>query len=316
MDVQQRPATTVTEATGYAHEAYADSLSEFGEPFPLHFCGGWLLKRKIYESNYYDLTGCYPLFACLDPSRLDKDLEQVGNDAVSVSLVTDPFGGFDERYLKDCFPDVVVPFKEHFVVDLGRPARLFVTPHHAYEARKALREVSILEELNPSSFLSEWVDLYASLIKRHDIKGIRSFSAGSFAKQLTVPGMVMFRAVRDRETVGVLLWYVQGDVAYCHLGASNDVGYKARASFALYAHAIERFADAGFRWLDLGAGAGLSGDGTDGLSRFKRGWSTGTRTAYFCGRITDQAKYLRLTGAKVPVVESGYFPAYRQGEFS
>ena len=57
----------------------------------------------------------------------------------------------------------------------------------------------------------------------------------------------------------------------------------------------------------------INNDGTDGLSRFKRGWSTGTRTAYFCGRIFDHARY-----SEIMSVEGGgttdYFPAYRKGE--
>jgi hypothetical protein len=50
------------------------------------------------------------------------------------------------------------------------------------------------------------------------------------------------------------------------------------------------------------------------LSRFKRGWATGTRTAYFCGRIFDRANYREITRAS-GCMATDYFPAYRQGEF-
>jgi hypothetical protein len=52
-----------------------------------------------------------------------------------------------------------------------------------------------------------------------------------------------------------------------------------------------------------------------GLTRFKRGWATGTRPVYFCGRIFQRERYEQLArqgGAPV----SGYFPAYRHGEFA
>jgi hypothetical protein len=65
------------------------------------------------------------------------------------------------------------------------------------------------------------------------------------------------------------------------------------------------------RWLNLGAGAGLQAGGDDGLTRFKRGWSTGTRQSWFCGRIFDQRRYDRaVRGAG----SGSYFPAYRHGE--
>ena len=112
----------------------------------------------------------------------------------------------------------------------------------------------------------------------------------------------------------MVLWYKQGDIAYYHLGAYNDLGYLQKASFALFWTLIEYFASHKTRWLALGAGAGSQNDGQDGLTRFKRGWSTGTRTAYFCGRILDRQKYLEITQAK-QIPATNFFPAYRLGEF-
>ena len=80
-------------------------------------------------------------------------------------------------------------------------------------------------------------------------------------------------------------------------GAYSDTGYELRASFALFWVAIEYFAATDLQWLNLGAGAGVR-NSKDGLTRFKRGWSNGTRTAYFCGRIFDRAKYLKVTRSK------------------
>ncbi|HAM51938.1 MAG TPA: hypothetical protein DCP92_15090 [Nitrospiraceae bacterium] len=76
---------------------------------------------------------------------------------------------------------------------------------------------------------------------------------------------------------------------------------------------IEYFS-AKVRWLDLGGGAGLKNNAKDGLSEFKRGWSTGTRTVYFCGRIFDRKKYAEIENAR-GITETDYFPSYREGEF-
>lgn len=300
--------------TGYMHPLYAESLGEFGKPRELPQCGAWILERQIPGLSYRDAMGCYPLFACQDWSQLHADLKNLRKELVSLSLVTDPFGDYDVTYLRRCFRDVVIPFKQHFVVDLSRPMNTFVSKHHSRYAQKALGNVSIERCDDPQQFLNEWVDLYANLVATRNITGIPAFSKTTFARQLSVPGIVAFQAVREERTVGMLLWYIQEGVGYYHLGAHSPVGYDLRASFALFWFAIEYFAANGLRWLNLGAGAGVGGDGTDGLSRFKRGWSTGTRTAYFCGRIFDRAMYSEIVKAK-GISATDYFPAYRKGEF-
>jgi hypothetical protein len=301
--------------TGYLHPDYAQSLADFGTPRCLEKCGGWILDRPIMGFSYRDAMGCYPLFACQDWQQLHADLETVGDDLVSLSLVADPFGEHDAAYLQQCFPDVSRPFKEHFVVDLDRPLSTFVSKHHRRYAQKALQTVHVERCQAPVQFLDDWVDLYATLIERHSIKGVSAFSKSAFAKQLQIPGIVAFRASHQDATVGMILWYTQREVSYYHLGAYSTIGYELRASFALFWRALEHFGESGLRWLNLGAGAGATSNGTDGLSRFKRGWSTGTRTAYFCGRIFDRAKYSEIVKAR-QVPATGYFPAYRLGEFA
>lgn len=298
--------------TGYLHPCYAESLAEFGLPRELPRCQGWILKRQIPGFSYHDGMGCHPLFVCRDWSQLHSDLKGLEADLVSLSLVTDPFGEYDLDYLKECF-DVVIPFKQHFVADLLQPMDVIASEHHRYYAQKSLRNVQVERCLDPSKFLDEWVGLYATLIERHNLKGINAFSKTAFEKQLSTPGMVMFRAVYQGTTVGLDLWYVQGEVGYGHLVAVSPEGYRLRASYALKWFIIQYFIDR-IRWLDLGAGAGVKSDNTDGLSLFKRGWSTGSRTAYYCGRIFNRARYSEIVEAK-GIPPTIYFPAYRKGEF-
>ena len=308
------PPISAVEATGYLHQSYAESLAEYGEPHKLPGSGGWVLRRRIPGSDYDDSMGCYPLFSCRDWSGLRDDIEDLAGELVSLALVTDPFGDYDVPYLRQCFEDVVIPFKEHFVADLNLPPDTFIHPHHRRYARKALGEVSVERCISPSSFLDDWIAMYGTLTERHAINGLVRFSRESFAKQLSVPGMVAFRVLYDEATVGMALWYRQGDVAYYHLGAYSTRGYELRASFALFSRAIEYFAQSGLRWLNLGGGAGAGATATSGLSRFKQGWSNCTRTAYFCGRIFDRKKYAEIVEA-TGTPATNYFPAYRLGEF-
>ena len=312
--LQVRPAKEVEMITGYMHHGYAESLVEFGTPRHLPLSGGWILERQIPGSQYKDAMGCYPLFACRDWSQLYLDLKEIADELLSLAVVTDPFGNYDVNCLQQCFVDVAIPFKEHYIIDLSRPMSTFVSKHHCRYAQKAFGDISVERCDDPQRFLSEWVDLYASLVTKHNITGIPAFSKTAFAQQLSVPGIVIFRAICDERTVGMLLWYVQGKLGYYHLGAYSSLGYDLHASFALFWFVIEYFAANGLRWLNLGAGAGVEGNGTDGLSRFKRGWSTGTRTAYFCGHIFNRTKYLETVQAK-EISITDYFPAYRAGEF-
>lgn len=293
---------------GYRHPAYAASLAEFGTPLALTACGGWVLLREIPGERLADATGCYPLFCCSHWQALAEDLETLAKHAIAVCMVADPFGAFDVVALGRVF-DVVRPFKQHFVVDLAsgcaRPSS-----HHRYYANRALRQIDVDVSGNPVAHLNEWVGLFANLVSRHGITGVAAFSERSFALQFAVPGIVMLRAAHRGTTVAAQLWYVDGDVAYSHLAAATQEGYRLRASYALHGAAIAYFASR-VRYLDLGSGPGAMRSESDGLEGFKRGWATGTRPAYFCARVLDPTAYRSLTGT-TRIDSSEYFPLYRQ----
>ena len=299
--------------TGYKHPGYASSLAEFGKPLELPKCGGWILKRDIPGTSYFDAMGCYPLFLCDDWAQLVVDIQNLMGHLISITLVTDPFGNYNLSMLEDCFQDMVKPFKQHYVVDLDLPILNFVSDHHRRNARKALQNVAVELCPEPLNYIDEWVYLYSQLIEKHQIRGILRFSREVFTKQCVVPGIVMLRAIYNGVTVGMVLWYVVGERSYYHLGAYSPIGYELKASFALFWRAVEYFVGK-VRWLNLGAGSGLDSNVNNGLSRFKRGWSTGTRTAYICGQILDPTQYSNIIKSK-HIRETDYFPAYRLGEF-
>jgi Acetyltransferase (GNAT) domain len=307
---------TRSPARGYAHADYASALADFGSPRWLSACGGWVLERPIRaDSAAHDAMGCYPLFCCADWNGLPDDLERLERDLVSLVLVTDPMADLPPAWLARCFGDLARPFKEHYVADLSQAAEQFVDAHHRRNARQALGNVNIEVTESPYLWAAEWTSLYQQLIAHHSITGLPAFSTTSLTAQLKVPGAIAVRARHGDATVAMLVWYVDDDVAYYHLGASSPEGYARKASFGLFWESLAYFADRGIAWLELGSGAGTVASNDDGLSRFKRGWSTGTRTAYLCGRIFDPGAYAALTADSG--VESGkYFPAYRTGEFT
>ncbi|MBV8686773.1 MAG: hypothetical protein JOZ90_07600 [Alphaproteobacteria bacterium] len=302
------------DARGYLSDAYAEALAEFGRPRRLPRSGGWILEREVPGTALRDAMGPYPIFSCRDWRALEADLDEI-SDLVSLSLVADPFGAHDPELLGRCFPDRMVAFKEHFVTDLGAADLSTVSKHHRYYARRALAalDLDLLEGEAAAAFAPEWSRLYGVLAARHGLTGIKAFSPASFEKQLRVPGAVVLRARHEGATVGAHIWYLQEGVAFSHLAAVDERGYALMAAYGLYAFALEKLKGRAAR-LNLGAGAGAAGDAADGLTRFKRGWATGTVPVHFCGRIFDPAAYEAAARARPAPPASGYFPIYRAGE--
>ena len=294
---------------GYLTPDYAASLSALGTPYRLPRSGGFIFERRIPDSLRVDAVGCYPLFCCGDWSRLSEDLTRLEHDIVSLVLVADPFGNYDLGTLRECFQRVV-PFKKHFVTDLGRPINSIVSPHHQRYARKSLRTNAVERCERPVAHTDEWVALYSQFVRHKDVRGPAVMGPQCLARQLSVPGLAMFRANHEGQTTGLHLWYVMNDVAYAHLAAYNDAGYKTGASYALFWTALQYFQCQGVKWMHLGGAAGPANRDWDGLSSFKQGWSTESRAAYLCGRICNEVTYRELVG-DARFLKGDYFPEYR-----
>ncbi len=302
------------ELKGYGSPEYADAFREWGEPLWLPHARGFLLKRPISGTPYYDASNCYPLFTCANWAGLEREMETLRRNLVSLVLVTDPFANFNYERMLNIFPDLFRPFKYHHIVELGQFSWQTLSYHHRRNLKKALNEVDVEFCPLPEIYLNEWTELYQYLIQRHGIRGITAFSRESFRKQLQVPGLHLFRAMRDGRTIGMILWMVQGYVAYYHLAAYSPEGYRYRASYALFWNSIEYFRKMELDYLNLGSAAGLKQDDTSGLARFKRGWATGSRLTYLAGVIFQRDVYQAVLEQK-GLKENGFFPAYRKTEY-
>lgn len=293
--------------SGYADAGYAHSLIEFGEPRALPRSEGWLLERPVPGGEGRDLMGPYPLFACRDWAALASDLEALEDRAVSVVLVADPLGGAGEDDLARAFPDLMRAYKHHHVRDLEQAGD--VPAHHRRHIRRAAAALDVVVCTDPALHLDDWTRLYAGLVERHGLVGIRAFSRAAFARQLALPGLVAVRAERNGATVGMALWLEDAPDAHYHLAAYSPEGYEVSASYAIFEHAFRHLRARGVRWVDLGGSVG-EGSAAAGLERFKHGWASGARTAYLCGRVLDRAAYEQLSAGR----NAGWFPAYRAAE--
>ena len=296
---------------GYLSNQYAKSLNEFGEPIYMKHCGGWILKRRIPGSDYYDAMSLYPLFCCKRWENIQRDIDEISDSIVSLTLITNPF--IDTKANEDVFSEKMATFKPHYVLDLTPKLSDSFSSHHSYYVRRSLKDISVEIVRDKTSFVEKWIRLYQYLVDRHNITGIQAFSERSFRQQMKVPGLYCFQAKNDLgDVVGAELWFKQGDRVYSHLSAYNAEGYDLSASYAIHGKALEYFKELGARWVDLGGGAGIDTDGTDGLSKFKKGWVNTEKDVHLCGVILNRGVYSKLSE---DVGLTDYFPKYRYGEF-
>lgn len=256
------------------------------------------------------------MFFCSDWDPLIDDLRELDQEkVVAVFLVTEPFGNHNQRSLKECFPDKMIEFKDHFVADLDEPINDIISKHHRKKARRSLKDVEIEITSEPMDHLEDWIGLYDNLIRKRGIQDFRMFSHDSFKSQFSINGLDVIRASIDDETVGMQLWMNHGEHAYAHLSAYSDLGYERSASYAIRYFAIEHYKEMGLMKLDLGGTSGLSDSFDKGLMKFKEGWSNQREPVYFCGRILNKDQY-ELICKNRSIENTDYFPAYRKGEFN
>ena len=296
--------------SGYKSKHYAQAFAHIGEIQHLSKSKSWVIERNIEDSQYSDVIGCYPLFSCSNWDKLSEDLQGFSNRAIAFSLVTDPFGDFNEADLKSTFPDVCKPFKTHYILDLEQDIKSVVKSNHLRNAKKAFKKLDIERVAQPLECLDSWTTLYDHLVQRHNIQGIASFSVDAFKQQFETPGLIVYRALLDGKVSGMVLFYEMDSTVYYHLGAYSQDGYENRASFGIFLKAINDFKSRNMKWLNLGSGAGTSDANDDGLVRFKKGWASETRTAWFCGKILNHSAYQDLA-SKTGSLSASFFPAYR-----
>lgn len=290
-------------ACGYLSAAYAASLAALGRVGSLGETGGFVIEREIAGSAAVDLMGPYPFLSCTHWDALGEAVAGLGADAVSLTLLTDPFCPLSAGQLAVIFP-LRRLLHDHYLIDLDAPPAL--SRHHQRKLRRA-RAVELRAGPAQTSDLDDWARLYEVLIARKSIEDLRKYNRESFRHQLSVPGAHLVSAWEQGEMVGADLYYQDGDRVFAHLSAYSDRGYAQSVSYPMIGRAIEYFRGKS-EFIDLG---GVPA-GASGLLEFKAGWTGVTRPSYLCGKVLNPARYAELCKG---LAETAYFPAYRQSEF-
>lgn len=297
---------------GYQHHLYAKSFSEIGEPLFLHRANGWLIKRQIPNSPLYDAMGPYPLFFCKNWDFLIEEIDSIKDQVLTVALVIGPFEDIPKEAFTHHF-DIFQSYKDHYVLDTTLPYHEIISRSHQHAALKSLRKIEVDLQISPNIDIDEWCYIYNKLIQHHNITGIRAFSYESMLNQIAIPNTHYYRALCDGEIIGGNLFFIQNDVAYYHLSCSTETGYKLHANYATIWTAIIDLSKK-VRFIGFGGGTKTNDGKLDGLSQFKKGWSSSTKKSFFLGKINNKQQYMDLLENK-SISDIAWFPAYRSGEY-
>jgi hypothetical protein len=285
--------------TGYRSGDYADSLKHIGAPVWMPRSECWALSREIEGTHYRDLAGTYPLIQPNSIESLLEDLSELGDRYVSFVGVLDPMAHYS-----DSAPSVITPFKPHYVAHL--PTLMQRGPSStAVRNTQFAKNLVQVGSLSPQTFYEDFSVLYSQLRERHGDLGFADFDSYAIRKQLNTPGAVCYRVVRKDQIVGGCMFYVKDSTAYYHLSAQNDAGYASCAAYAMMDFALYDLNANGVQWVHLGSGSSASG--IDGLSQFKRRWSTESRTSHLVKMTMNNEAYRTLSGQRT----TGFFPTYR-----
>ncbi len=288
----------------YATLEYARTLANAGTPLDIQEWQCPVMVRP-WGDEYRDAIGPYPL-ACLSPdSDLFGGLQRLRvAGLLTATLVVDGLVGPPLATLRESF-DVAGAYKTHYLMDPAvgpyRP-----TPHHAHEIKRAIKRGVEVRFVDLHDIIEAWCGLYEQLQSRHDIAGAQRFSHESFRQLADCQGLHTVGAYWNDLLVSCHLWFEHEGRVWSHLAASNDDGYANGAAYAIYDVALQHFSR---QLVNLGGAAGIERDSSDGLARFKAGFSNRTTIAHIFGSVLNPSVYAVLTQ---PTLSSGgYFPAYR-----
>ena len=288
----------------YASAAYAAGLSHVGAPFEVPEWGGHVLVRPTPSGEGLDAAGPYPLTMLTAEADVAGGLLRLkAAGAVSAVIVLDAARGPPAASAEAAF-DFARPFKAHFFHDRA-VGPLELQKHHRYELRRAMAEVST-REIRLADHAQDWLHLYAALEAKHDVGGVHAFPAAHHHCLAQLPGVRTFGAFVEDRLVSAHLFITHAGYAVSHLAASTPEGYAARAAYAVNARAILELEDCDL--INFGGASGAQDDPTDGLARFKRGFSNRVAASKLCGSVLDPKAYESLSSG----FEGGaFFPAYR-----
>lgn len=281
---------------GYASRSYAEVYTDPNTS--LFWASGFILKKNIPDSDYFDWSSVYPFLPTNAHNHLLEIMWEFPN-LVSSCFITNPL-----FHCTHVGFDYVQPYKSHAVVNLKEYDADKLPENHRRHIKKAKLEVSIAAM--PEKYIDLVYCLGHILKEKHNITGITNYSKEQTLNLLRVPGAFLFCAF-DNIIVNSTLFYILGNDVYYHLSYMSEEGYKLSTNFQVIHEACMFFKQLGFDRLLLGSVP--DGAEGEGLLRFKQGFAAGnTVNNYIIKIINNREKYEELSKDKP---DTDFFPKYR-----
>ncbi|MEM9940609.1 MAG: GNAT family N-acetyltransferase [Planctomycetota bacterium] len=187
-----------------------------------------------------------------------------------------------------------------------------------YEIRKLIQAGGRVEFCDSKASMDVFQELYYATMKGLNANDYYFFSREYLDHLMQLPGIsaTIGTVYLEEQPIAVGLFTVCGETGQYYLGGSNWEFRKWAPSKLLLHTAVDWAARGGAQYLHLGGGMG---NDTDGLFRFKSGFSQDRWPFATVRMILDRDKYLDLSKKRADelsvsieeVEESGYFPNYR-----
>lgn len=291
---------------GYFSQEYAGVYAPYGLVY-----GGMLLREIPGSSSMggglIDAISIYPFSKSSDILQQSKAAAEL--NAVSATLISDPLD-FDS--LPQQVGDHQLQsqwYKRHNICDLLKYDEKALPENHRRNIKESYKKGYVAMNMLPNVIGTAAMvhNVYQNLVSRHSIpdKWFTNYSQQQFEGLLSTPGAVLFQYNSDDGPEGVSLFYFNGDNVYYHLSAQTDRGYNCRSMFGMMHTALLFFKRLGAKHCLIGS---VPEGGSEGLERFKAGFSHRWITNQIFKLILDKEKYQQLSAEKPP---SDFFPLYR-----
>lgn len=159
------------------------------------------------------------------------------------------------------------------------------------------------------SLIREFYAIYCELMDGKSASGYYTFSEEFFLQHARQFGddcelAVMQDPGSGRMIAGAFFLLDGAGWVHYHLSASRRDDLKLQPVELMMAEALVRYGNAGYKHIHLGGGH--AADGSDGLSRFKKKFSTETRPFHLSRWICDKTRYM-AERARLPLKHPGFF---------
>jgi lipid II:glycine glycyltransferase (peptidoglycan interpeptide bridge formation enzyme) len=286
-----------------------------------------LLKRKIDNSDYYDLITPYGYgglaFNKLADPNFKKEIIQIlksylqDTNCISVFLRLHPILNFNTISENDTTHNGVT-----LVVNLDQSYEniyLSYASGHKYDLKKSKKNnnIEVIDDEN-FTYYDKFIEIYHDTMRYLEAKEFYYFSRQYFydMKSSLKHKLKLIIVKHGSEVIGGSLFMTESNIIQYHLSGTSLEGRKFQPSKLILDHMIYWGVENKYTWLHLGGGLGGT---NDSLYKFKKGFSADEYPFFTVRLITNNKIYSQLCKQCGYLKEEinnidDFFPLYRKSK--